>query len=66
MSEAFTSLLATLAPALGLPEISVREDDPSCLLVIDDFEVSLRLQKAGYIIFSKIKPIQQSIMQKIL
>ena len=37
MSEAFTSLLATLAPALGLPEISVREDDPSCLLVIDDF-----------------------------
>lgn len=42
MFEAFTSLLSTLAPALGLPEISLREDDPSCLLVIDDFEVSLR------------------------
>lgn len=42
MSEAFVSLLATLAPVLGLPEIAVRDDDPSCLLVIDDFEVSLR------------------------
>ena len=42
MPEAFSSLLAALAPALGLPEIAVREDDPSCLLVIDDFEVSLR------------------------
>ena len=42
MPDAFTSLLSALAPALGLPEITVREDDPSCLLVIDDFEVSLR------------------------
>ena len=42
MSHAFASLLDTLAPVLGLPEITVREDAPSCLLVIDDFEVSLR------------------------
>lgn len=42
MYESFVSLLSTLAPALGLPEISVREDDPSCLLTIDDFEISLR------------------------
>lgn len=42
MSEAFASLLSTLAPVLGLPEITVREDDPACLLVIDDFEVSIR------------------------
>ena len=41
MSEAFTSLLRALAPALGLPEITQQEDS-SCLLVIDDFEVSLR------------------------
>lgn len=43
MHESFVSLLSTLAPVLGLPEISVREDDPSCLLTIDDFEISLRL-----------------------
>lgn len=42
MHEHFASLLSTLAPALGLPEISVREDDPSCLLAVDDFEISLR------------------------
>ena len=42
MFEAFQSLLSTLAPALHLPDIAVREDDPSCLLVLDDFEVSLR------------------------
>ncbi|HJD96400.1 type III secretion system chaperone [Mailhella massiliensis] len=42
MSEAFTSLLHALAPALGLPEVTVQEEDSSCLLVIDDFEVSLR------------------------
>lgn len=42
MHESFVSLLSTLAPVLGLPEISVREDDPSCLLTIDDFEISLR------------------------
>ena len=38
MSEIFTSLLHALAPALGLPEITVQEEDSSCLLVIDDFE----------------------------
>ena len=42
MFDVFQSLLSTLAPALNLPEITLREDDPSCLLVIDDFEVSLR------------------------
>lgn len=42
MPEAFASLLSTLAPVLGLPEITVREDDPACLLVIDNFEVSIR------------------------
>ena len=42
MLGVFQSLLSTLAPALNLPEITLREDDPSCLLVIDDFEVSLR------------------------
>lgn len=42
MLEAFTSLLSSLAPALGLPEITLRDGEPECLLVIDDFEVSLR------------------------
>lgn len=61
MSEAFTSLLATLAPALGLPEISVREDDPSCLLVIDDFEVSLRYLPGSDLVmmFTVVAPLPE-------
>ena len=59
MPDAFTSLLSALAPALGLPEIAVREDDPSCLLVIDDFEVSLRwLPEADMVMmFTVVAPL---------
>ena len=59
MTDAFTSLLSALAPALGLPEITVREDDPSCLLVIDDFEVSLRwLPEADMVMmFTVVAPL---------
>ena len=59
MPDAFTSLLSALAPALGLPEITVREDDPSCLLVIDDFEVSLRwLPEADMVMmFTVVAPL---------
>lgn len=61
MNQAFSSLLATLAPAMNLPEISVREDDPSCLLVIDDFEVSLRyLPDADLVmIFTVVAPLPE-------
>ena len=59
MPDAFTSLLSALAPALGLPEITVLEDDPSCLLVIDDFEVSLRwLPEADMVMmFTVVAPL---------
>lgn len=59
MPDAFISLLSALAPALGLPEITVREDDPSCLLVIDDFEVSLRwLPEADMVMmFTVVAPL---------
>lgn len=62
MSEAFASLLATLAPELGLPEISVREDDPSCLLVIDDFEVSLRYLPGSdqVMMFTVVAPLPEN------
>ena len=62
MSEAFSSLLAALAPVLGLPEITVREDDPSCLLVIDDFEVSLRYLPGSdaVMMFTVVAPLPES------
>lgn len=61
MLEAFTSLLSTLAPALGLPEITLREDDPSCLLVIDDFEVSLRYLPGAdaVMLFTVVAPLPE-------
>ncbi|WP_418765034.1 type III secretion system chaperone [Mailhella sp.] len=61
MLEAFTSLLSTLAPALGLPEITVRDDDPSCLLVIDDFEVSLRYLSGAdaVMLFTVVAPLPE-------
>ena len=42
MNPAFSSLLAALARELDLPGIETRDGDSSCLLGIDDFEVSLR------------------------
>lgn len=59
MYEAFISLLSTLAPILGLPEISVRQDDPSCLLVIDDFEISLRYLPISNVVmlFTVVAPL---------
>lgn len=59
MDQAFTSLLTALAARLGLPEISVREDDPSCLLVIDDFELSLRYLPAAQqlLLFTVVAPL---------
>ena len=41
MNPAFSSLLAALARELDLPGIETRDDDPSCLLGIDDFELPL-------------------------
>lgn len=61
MHEAFLSLLSTLAPALDLPAISVREDDPSCLVDIDDFEVSLRYLPLSeqVMIFTVVAPLPE-------
>ena len=61
MFEAFTSLLAALAPALGLPEITIREEDPVSLLVIDDFEVSLRYLPASdqIMLFTVVAPLPE-------
>lgn len=67
MFEAFRSLLSTLAPALGLTEISVREDDPACLLVIDDFEVSLRWLPGSdqVMMFTVVAPLPQQGREKL-
>lgn len=61
MPEAFKSLLSTLAPALGLPEIAVRDDDPVSLLGIDDFEVSLRYLPASDLVmlFTVVAPLPE-------
>ena len=61
MSEAFPSLLRALAPALGLPEITVQEEASSCLLVIDDFEVSLRYLPGSDIVmmFTVVSPLPE-------
>ena len=67
MPDAFTSLLSALAPALGLPEITVREDDPSCLLVIDDFEVSLRWLPGSdqVMMFTVVAPLPEENREKL-
>ncbi len=67
MLEAFKSLLSTLAPALGLPEITVREDDPVSLLVIDDFEVSLRYLPSSDLVmlFTVVAPLPEQGKEKI-
>lgn len=59
MFETFSSLLATLAPALGLSEITLEEEDPVSLLVIDDFEVSLRYLPASdqTMLFTVVAPL---------
>ena len=61
MLEAFKSLLSTLAPALGLPEITIREEDPVSLLGIDDFEVSLRYLPASDLVmlFTVVAPLPE-------
>ncbi len=66
MFDSFQSLLSTLAPALGLPEISVREDDPACLLVIDDFEVSLRWLPGSdqVMMFTVVAPLPEENREK--
>lgn len=56
MNPAFTSLLAALARELNLPGISTRDDD-SCLLVLDDFEVSLRCLGEQIMIFTVVAPL---------
>ena len=62
MSEAFTSLLATLAPALGLTEIVQQKEEPACLLVIDDFEVSLRYLPGSDLVmlFTVVAPLPEA------
>ena len=58
MNPAFSSLLAALARELDLPGIETRDGDPSCLLGIDDFEVSLRCLSAEQImIFTVVAPL---------
>jgi len=58
MNPAFSSLLAALARELDLPGIETRDDDPSCLLGIDDFEVSLRcLSTDQVMIFTVVAPL---------
>lgn len=61
MFDVFQSLLSTLAPALHLPDIAVREDDPSCLLVLDDFEVSLRYLPGAdmVMLFTVVAPLPE-------
>ena len=61
MFETFSSLLATLAPSLGLSEITLREEDPVSLLVIDDFEVSLRYLPASdqAMLFTVVAPLPE-------
>lgn len=56
MNPAFTTLLAALARELNLPDISTRDDD-SCLLVLDDFEVSLRCLGEQIMIFTVVAPL---------
>ena len=67
MFEAFRSLLSTLAPALGLTDITVQEDDPACLLVIDDFEVSLRWLPGSdqVFMFTVVAPLPQQGREKL-
>ena len=58
MNPAFSSLLAALARELDLPGIETRDGDPSCLLGIDDFEVSLRCLSADQVmIFTVVAPL---------
>ena len=56
MSEAYRSLLSCLAADLKLPEIA--EQDGMALLVIDDFEVVLRLLPSGQVlIYTVVAPL---------
>ena len=58
MNPAFSSLLAALARELDLPGIETRDGDPSCLLGINDFEVSLRCLSAEQVmIFTVVAPL---------
>lgn len=67
MLEAFKSLLSTLAPALGLPEITIQEEDPVSLLGIDDFEVSLRYLPSSDLVmlFTVVAPLPEQGKEKI-
>ena len=56
MSEAFRSLLSCLAADLKLPEIA--EQDGMALLVIDDFEVVLRLLPSEQVlVYTVVAPL---------
>ena len=61
MNPAFSSLLAALARELDLPGIETRDGDSSCLLGIDDFEVSLRcLSTDQVMIFTVVAPLPRA------
>ena len=58
MNPAFSSLLAALARELDLPGIETRDGDSSCLLGIDDFEVSLRCLSTDQVMnFTVVAPL---------
>ena len=67
MLEAFTSLLSSLAPALGLSDIALQDGEPACLLGIDDFEVSLRYLPGSDLVmlFTVVAPLPDEGREKL-
>lgn len=67
MEKAFRSILEGLAPVLGLSEINTDASGLACLLVIDDFEMSLRCLATGHVmLFTVIAPLPENNRQKIM
>ncbi|MBO4317477.1 MAG: type III secretion system chaperone [Mailhella sp.] len=63
----FLDVLAGLAQALDLPEITAGEDGSSAVVVIDDFEVVLNcLETENLLLFTVVAPLPENGRQELL
>lgn len=66
MKDMFRSVIDGLAQTLNLPEITITPDGTSALLLIDDFELSIRFVPLGFIvIFTVVAPMPQNNREQV-
>jgi hypothetical protein len=67
MKEMFRVLLDNLVATYGLPGVQTDEQGIEALVVIDDFEVALRLVSAGYVLISTVvAPLPENNRERVL